>query len=671
MKIPFGSGSLENLWGKAKSAFSGSSGPVSIEKPNATIQPSAQAKSTTPLDQRFMENLGQMNQGKATEQIPLMAETATAASESGSESTNPITPGPQPAKISASAAAVCPVSELPPMQLKVAFSNFISEVQTEEIVGIEAGKSVLATLAESPNYQAVSGQRIEASLKQIQLNDQQVLLDELKLAMKASGIEIPDNFGLNQVSQVFKNLSEPQLRNLLHTLNSRDKRMEVEIERLQSAGAQFGTEAFKIADLEKARQMLGPLLKTELPQVLKIKQDYLKFEGQLTTQRNALAEQMRKFAQENGLDLPESLLKTMMDYPFGVEDRLNDWLRNQTTQFSGQPNKIQALRSMKLFAIQFKNVSEILSRVQNKEHIGSDTLNKYVLFQTFITVKDKLFAAYENSSGPQRDKLREAIFNLDNLFDGIEPTPEAFKARLESWLGQYLSPQEIAAALQSIDDNVVAITSHNERVTQADTQGIRVPDDPPTLPPVPPSTSSAADQLAELRETTRQQSEYYRHVYATEGDEGLSRVLQTERETVLNPLLQAGTLKPTSAVKSSMSNEKPRISANVQDALNTQREALLKKLTAGGSADVVKQQFDKIRNALRQMLHKNQMEFRNMQQKLALQKMLAEMMMEMQSELKHLDQNFQADVRKHSEALLLEMQSEIQKIPVGTGLIQI
>jgi hypothetical protein len=253
----------------------------------------------------------------------------------------------------------------------------------------------------------------------------------------------------------------------------------------------------------------------------------------------------------------------------------------------------------------------------------------------------------------------------------MEPTPEAFKARLESWLGQYLSPQEIAAALQSMNDNIVALTGHNERVTQADEQGIRVPDKPPTLPPFPPSTSTAADQLTELRETTRQQSEYYRQVYAEQGDEGLSRVLQTERETVLNPLLQAGTLQLESEVKSSMSAERPGISANVQDALNTQREALLKKLTAGGSADMVKQQFDKIRNALRQMLHKNQMEFRNMQQKLALQKMLAEMIMQTQAELKHLDQSFQADVRKHSEALLLEMQSEIQKIPAGTGLIQI
>lgn len=645
MKIPFGSGSLENLWGKAKSAFSGSSGPVSIEKPNATIQAApAQAKSTTPLDQRFMENLGQMNQGKATQQIPLVAETA----------------------------AVCPVQEMPPMQLQAAFSNFITEVQTEEIVGIEAGKSVLNTLAQSPNYQAISGQRIEASLKHIQLNDQQVLLDELKLAMKASGIEIPDNFGLNQVSQVFKNLSEPQLRNLLHTLNSRDKRMEAEIERLQSAGAQFGTEAFKITDLEKARQMLGPLLKTELPQVLKIKQDYLKFEGQLNTQRTALAENIRKFARENGLQLPESLLKTMMDSPFGSEDRLNDWLRNQTAQFSGQPDKLQALRSMKLFGIQLRNVSEILSRVQNKEHINSDTLNKYVLFQTFITVKDKLFAAYENSSGPQRDKLREAIFNLDQLFAELQPTPEAFKAHLENWLGQYLSPQEIAAALQSMNDNIVAIAEHNERVTQADEQGIRVPDDPPSLPPVPPGMATAGDQLAEIRETTRQQSEYYRHVYATEGDEGLSRVLQTERETVLRPLLAAGTLKPqTTPAQNSRAEINPRISANVQEALNTQREALLKKLTAGASGDVVQKQFDKIRNALRQMLHKNQMEFRNMQQKLALQKMLAEMMMDMQAELKHLDQSFQADVRKHSDALLLEMQSEIQKIPAGTGLIQI
>ncbi|MGE3726120.1 MAG: hypothetical protein AB7I41_11260 [Candidatus Sericytochromatia bacterium] len=667
MKIPFGSGSLENLWGKAKSAFSGSSGPVSIEKPNATLpSQTTQAKSTTPLDQRFMENLGAMNQGKATQQIPLMAETTA------SENSHPIPSNPKSTKISATAAAVCPVEEMPPMQTQIAFSNFIAEVQTEEIADIEAGKSVLNSLAQSPHYQAASGQRIEASLKQIQLNDQQVLLDELKIAMKAAQIDIPPNFSLDQISKVFKHLSEPQMSKLLQILTSRDKRMEAEIARLNSMGAQFSSDAFKITDLEKARKMLGPLLKHELPQVLKLKQDYLKFEGQLTTQRQALAEQMRKFARENGLQLPDSLLKTMMDSPFGAEFHLNDWLRSQSAQFAGQPDKLQALRSLKLFGIQLQNVSEILSRVQHKENISADTLNKYVLFQTFITVKDKLFAAYENSTGPQRDKLREAIFNLDQLFSGMEPTPEAFKARLESWLGQYLSPQEIAAALQSLNVNIEEIGRHNERVTEAEQQGIRVPDDPPSLPPVPPTTPTAGEQLAELCETTRQQSEYYRQVYATEGDEGLSRVLRTERETVLRPLAQAGNLDPLSALnEQKATGHKSPISAQVQEALNAQREALLKKLTAGGSTDVVKQQFDKIRNALRQMLHKNQMEFRNMQQKLALQKMLADMMMQMQAELKHLDQSFQTDVRKHSEALLLEMQTEIQKIPVGTGLIQL
>lgn len=55
--------------------------------------------------------------------------------------------------------------------------------------------------------------------------------------------------------------------------------------------------------IRKSPQNVGPLLKHELPQVLKIKQDYNKFEGQLTTQRNALAAQMRQFA-ENQLNIP-------------------------------------------------------------------------------------------------------------------------------------------------------------------------------------------------------------------------------------------------------------------------------------------------------------------------------------------------------------------------------
>lgn len=670
MKIPFSSGSLENLWGKAKSAFTGSAGPISLEKPNATIQASpAQAKSTTPLDQHFLENTGLMNQGKATEQIPLVTETAKPAGETPPP--NPSPAGPQPVKISAKAAVVTPSQPQAPMQPTIALSNFITQVQTEEIAGIEAGKNMLSTLAQSPYYQAASGNRIQASLQELQLNDQQVLLDELKLAMTASKIPFPDNFDLTQVSKVFKTLSEPQLRNLLHTLNSRDQRMEVEIDRLKSAGAQFGTEAFKIGDLEKARKMLGPLLKSELPQVLKIKQDYLKFEGQLTTQRTALVENIRKFARDNGLQIPESLLKTMMDSPFGAEQTLNNWLQSQRTQFAGQPDKLQALNSMKLFGIQLQNVSEILSRVQHKENISEDTLNKYVMFQTFITVKDKLFAAYENSSGPQREKLREAIFNLDQLFSGLEPTPEAFKARLESWLGQYMSPQDIAAALQGMNDDIEAIGLHNNRVTVASEQGIRVPDDSPSLPPVPAGTATAAEQLAEIRATTQEQTAYYRQVYAERGDEGLSQVLRTERETVLRPLLAAGNLQQSSAESSSHLATQPGISAAVKEALMAQREALLKKLSPGASSDMVKQQFEKIRNSLRQMLHKNQMEFRNMQQKLALQKILADMMTELQAEFKHRDQTFQADVRKHSEALLLEMQSDIQKIPAGTGVIQL
>lgn len=655
MKIPFGSGSLENLWGKAKSALTGSSGPISLENPHAAIQapPHHQAQTTTPLDQRFLEKVGPMHQGSATEQVSLITEPST----------------PSKAKISASATAVSSPQTDSPMQPKEAIGNFITQVQTEEIAEIEAGKSLLNTLAESPHFQAVSGQRIEASLQELKLNDQQVLLDELKLAMKASAIPIPENFNLNQISRVFKNLTEPQLRNLLHTLSSRDKRMEAEIERLKSMGDQLGSEAFKIADLEKARKMLGPLLKTELPQVLKLKQDYLKFESQLTTQRNALVENIRKFARENGLQIPESLLKTMSESPFGAEFHLNHWLESQRSQWAGQPDKLQALNAIKLFGIQLQNVSEILSRVQHRENISTDTLNKYVMFQTFITVKDKLFAAYENSSGPQRERLREAIFNLDQLFSGLEPTPEAFKARLESWLSQYLSPQEIAAALQNMGENIAQIESHNERVTEAESQGIRTPDNPPSLPPVPASQPSAAEQWAVLRETTQEQTAYYRQVYAERGDAGLSEVLRREQETVLRPLAEAGQLQPQSSPPPP--SIRPKISAAVQETLKTQQATLLKKLSAGSGDEKIQQHFDKIRQALRQMLHKNQMEFRTMQQKLALQKMLAEMMMQVQSELKHQDQTFQAEVRKHSEALLLEMQSDIQRIPAGTGVIQL
>lgn len=81
---------------------------------------------------------------------------------------------------------------------------------------------------------------MQASLQELQLNDQQVLLDKLKIAMKSAKIEIKPDFGFDQISEVFNSLSEPQMSKLLQILTSRDKRMEAEIERLNSMGAQFG-----------------------------------------------------------------------------------------------------------------------------------------------------------------------------------------------------------------------------------------------------------------------------------------------------------------------------------------------------------------------------------------------------------------------------------------------
>jgi hypothetical protein len=637
MNIPFGTG-LGGLWDKAKSAFGPPKTPTQVTPAASAIIGPTQAHKTTPLDQNFFTH-PKLPLGRASAEIALEPNT-------------------------------CPVETTPvtPMQL----SRFIDQIQTEQMPEIIKGQEWLSGLAESHKNTAATRQTIQASLLSDTLNDETVLTDALKTAMNSSNIPLPADFSLATFSQSCKDLSEPQLRNLIHTLQSQYQRMAENMEQITSTGDNFGSDTLKATDLAKAKKMLEPLLKTELPKILKIKQDYLKFESQVKTQRNALVDGMNKFAQENGIEIPAELLKSTIRDPFNAKFKLDTWLSTQRSKFAAQPDKLQALNSLELFSIQLTNVSEILSRVEHGENIDQDTLNKYVMFQTFITVKDKLFQAYENSTGPQKEKLRAAIFNLSQLFSGLEPTPEAFRSRLENWLGQYLSPEDLAKALSSLDGQRQELERHNGRVDNARNERVSLPDSSPTLPPVPAASRPGfADQLLQIEAITRRQEVYYQHVYAEKGEAGLSTVLHQERESVLSPLLKTSQLGATEPSNAATATSSPKISPAVAETLKSQSEELRKKILAKPSKDTVQEQFDKIRQSLRQMLHKNQQEFRSMQQKLNLQKILTDMFQDLQSELKYQDQNFQDAVHQHSESLLREMQTEIQKIPLGTGLIQL
>lgn len=289
------------------------------------------------------------------------------------------------------------------------------------------------------------------------------------------------------------------------------------------------------------RAALSSTLDQDLPEIMKLRTGFQQFRVTMQTQVGELTQDLKLFCRKSGLELPAKLVARLEKNPLEARADLKAWI--DARRAGADADRNHTLDGLEQFALQLFAGADILARVEGGEQISDAQIDSFERLQTFLVAKRALLQAFEKSSGEGSRQLKQAIIEFGARFADLQGLSQReMQEKLFGWLNKHVGGNVIQALAAQLDALRSGFASHNQRIDDARKNDIDLGDEDKRNARQkqdaedPNALNDANQRLIAL---AKRESEYYRFVAETRGDEGLREALKRDRELVLEPLARS------------------------------------------------------------------------------------------------------------------------------------